>query len=120
MKISKLVDIQVKYLAFSNEHLEISVPKSKPDQLRQGHVLHIPRSNSPYCPVQWLTDYLNRADLINDQENFVISRLVKTKTGHNAHGQRQLTTLTVREIFYRDIRPVCNTIKPGPYSSHSL
>ena len=27
---------------------------------------------------------------------------------------------TVREIFHRDITPICNTIEPGAYAPHSL
>ena len=120
LRISELVNIQVKHLTFTNNHLEIIIPKSKMDQQRQGHILHMNRSDSPYCLVQWLTIYLNRTDLIKDSENFIISRLAKTGTGHNAHGEKQLAKSTVREIFHRDITPICNTIEPGPYSPHSL
>ena len=34
MRISKLVDTQVKHLKFATEHLEITIPKPKMDQLR--------------------------------------------------------------------------------------
>ena len=38
VRISELVNIQVKHLEFCTNHLEITIPKAKPDQLREGHV----------------------------------------------------------------------------------
>ena len=91
LRISELVEIQVKHLEFRNTHLEITIPKAKNDQMREGHVVHIARSNSLHCPVRWLSEYLERTDLISGEENYVISRLAKTKKGHNAHGKKPLS-----------------------------
>ena len=35
IRISELVDIQVKHLKFGTEHLEITIPKAKTDELRE-------------------------------------------------------------------------------------
>ena len=88
--------------------------------MREGHVVHIARSNSLHCPVRWLSEYLERTDLISGEENYVISRLAKTKRGHNAHGKKPLSDSTVRDLFNRDIAPVCDSIEPGSYCLHSL
>ena len=120
LRISELVEIQVKHLKFLEAHLEITIPKAKNDQMREGHVVYIARSHSRYCPVQWLSDYLEKTDLINGEENFIISRLAKSKKGHNAHGNKPLADSTVRDLFNRDIAPICESIEPGSYCLHSL
>ena len=120
LRISELVEIQVKHLKFSQTHLEITIPKAKNDQMREGHVVHITRSNTEYCPVSWLGGYLEKTDLIREEENYIISRLAKSKKGHNAHGGKPLTDSTVRDLFNRDIAPVCEEIEPGAYCLHSL
>ena len=70
--------------------------------------------------MQRVSDYLDRTGLINEPENYVISRLAKTKTGHNAHGDKPLSDTTVRDIFNKDIGPICEDLEPGPYCLHSL
>ena len=120
LRISELVEIQVKHLNFLPTHLEITIPKAKNDQMREGHIVHITRSNSEYCPVTWLGRYLERTTLILGEENYIISRLAKTKKGHNAHGGKPLTDSTVRDLFNKDIAPICEGIEPGSYCLHSL
>ena len=44
-------DRQVKHLLFTPQHLEITIPKAKSDQMREGHILYLKRLNSAYCPV---------------------------------------------------------------------
>ena len=61
------------------------------DQLREGHIVYIKRIDPNYCPVNWLIQYLNNTHLISNEENFVISRLAKSKAGHNAHGSLACT-----------------------------
>ena len=120
LRISELLEIQVKHLNFLPSHLEITIPKAKNDQMREGHIVHIKRLQSQYCPVRWLDDYLETTGLILGEDNFVISRLAKSRKGHNAHGRKPLSDSTVRDIFNKDIAPLCDSIEPGSYCLHSL
>ena len=120
LRISELIEIQVKHLKFVSSHLEITIPKAKNDQMREGHIVHIAKTHTRYCPVQWLRDYLQETGLHSEEENYVISRLAKTKTGHRAHGAHPLSDTTVRDMFNRDIAPICEKIEPGAYCLHSL
>ena len=60
LRISELVAIQIKHLTFFDSRVEINIPKAKNDQLREGHLVHIGRTGTPFCPVNWLQRYLNR------------------------------------------------------------
>ena len=120
MRISELLAVQVKHIQIKSEHLKIFIPKAKNDQQCQGHIIHIKRTNTTYCPVTALSEYLALTKLGQNEENFIISRLAKTKFGHNAHGRRPLTDTSVRDIFNREVAPTCYSEEPGSYSLHSL
>ena len=120
MRISELIAIQVKHLQFKHGHLEILIPQAKNDQQREGHIIHIKMVEPAYCPVQALKQYLALTQLDRDEENYIISRLAKTKNGHNAHGRKPLADSSVRDMFNRDVAPICNDNEPGSYSLHSL
>ena len=67
-----------------------------------------------------MSEYLYRTDLINGEDNFIISRPAKTKNGNNGHGEKPLADSTVRELFNRDIALLCNNIEPALTFFHSL
>ena len=82
-------------------HLEIFLEKSKTDQLREGNIIHISRLESKYCPVKLLLNYLRLAklDLKQDSNSFLISRLHKTKKGHNVSKISGISYNRARVIF---------------------
>ena len=120
LRISELLAVQIHHLKFLTTHVEIHIPKAKNDQHREGHILHIARLDSPYCPVRCLEKYLTATNLRMHPDNFLISRLSKTKTGHNAHGRTPLSYSTVRDQFVKYIAPICEGQEPGSYGLHSL
>ena len=120
LRVSELIEIRVKHLQFRQSHLEITIPKAKNDQMREGHIVHIARSFSQYCPVFWVSDYLEKAQLLLNGDNYVICRLAKTTLGHNAHGHRPLSDSTVRDLFNKDVAPICESVDPGDYCLHSM
>ena len=119
-RISELVGIQVMHLKFGATHLEITVPKAKNDQQREGHVVFIARSHSNECPVRQLRRYLDDTGLEADGGNYVFSRLAKTKSGHRAIGTKPLSDKTLRELFNSTVAPICDEVEPGAYCLHSL
>ena len=120
LRISELVAIQLEHLRFTSTYLDITIPKAKNDQQREGHVVTIARTGTPFCPVDWVERYLQATGLDSDSNNYLISRLSKTRKGHNAHGSRPLSDKTVREAFMKEIAPICQKIEPGSYCLHSL
>ena len=48
LRISELLEIRVRELTFDKECMKILIPKAKNDQMREGHIVHISRTNSDY------------------------------------------------------------------------
>ena len=118
LRISELLEIHVGDLTFDETSLRIIIPKSKNDQVREGHLVFIYRSGSPYCPVTWLQTYLAMTKLDQHQSSHIICRLAKTRTSHNAIGHRPLSDVTVRDNFKSLIAPLCT--EGQSFSLHSL
>ena len=99
--------------------MTILLPHSKTDQHRQGHVLHINRGQYPTCPVAWTQKYFAGTHLTGD--DYLISRLAKTKIGHNAVGTNPLSHTALRETFLHMLEPIWDdTLRKSDYSLHSL
>ena len=120
LRISELLHIQMGDVLFTSSHLEITIPKAKNDQVRQGHVVYISRTGSPYCPVSWTEKYIKKTELAKSDDNYLICRLNKTRSGHRADGRRKLSDTTVRELFAKDVLPICQETESGAYSLHSF
>ena len=82
MRISELLPLKVKHVNLTESGMNIYIEKSKVDQLREGNTIFISRLDSANCPVYWLN--LNLSSLTRNSENYIFSRLFKTKNGHKA------------------------------------
>jgi len=60
---SELVNIQYAHLHFSNEGVQILVPRSKTDQTGEGTLCAIPYNHTTICPVTILSKWLIRAHI---------------------------------------------------------
>ena len=116
-RISELLNLKVKDITFESQGMKIFVEKSKCDQLREGHIVHIAMLNSNLCPVACLKKYLSTSRLDEQSESFVICRLARTKSGHNAIGKYPISYSTARESFKKHLAKIIN---PTNYSTHSL
>ena len=96
------------------------IPKAKNDQHREGHIVHVSRTESPYCPVYWTEEYMSESNLVFEPSNFLICRLTKTKASHKAIGKLRLSDTTVRDQFNKFVLPLCQEVEPGSYCLHSL
>ena len=123
LRIGELLAIQIKDISFQPDHMEITVPQSKRDQLREGHIVFISRTGSERCPVAWTEKYLTHTALHrnpnnylisrlartkrgHNPNNYLISRLARTKRGHNAIGGRSLSYSRIRTNFLELLTPV--------------
>ena len=100
--------------------MTIELPKAKKDQLREGNIVHVSRTTNDTCPIQTTEAYLKATGLKG--EDYLISRLAKTKTGHNAIGRLPLSYSRISAIFHEFMDPVLEDSEYGisKYSLHSL
>ena len=120
LRISEILEIRIANLKFSTVDLQITIPKAKNDQIRAGHIVHISRIGSAFCPVHWTEKYAVETKLIEDPTAFLICRLAKTKSGHKPIGKYGLGDTAIRDIFNLEVVPICQSMEPGRYCLHSL
>ena len=120
LRISELLEIHVGYVDFEDVCMKILIPKSKCDQVRQGHNVYISRTGSQYCPVSRLGRYLEKCKLKDDSRCFIMCRLAKTKVRNNAIGHRSISYTTVNPNFSELIALVCSGFGSAGYGLHSL
>ena len=80
-RFSELVELTPADVTISNEMMTIRIAKSKNDQLRQGDVVVIARTNSKICPVSMLERYLLRVGMPLSDNRFLFRAIQKTKNG---------------------------------------
>ena len=110
LRISELLETRIRDIAFHDDCVKIVIPKSKTDQVREGHLVHIVRSNGSYCSVSWLERYISDANF-RQPNYFLICRMSKTKEGHLTKGIHPLRDGTVRENFQKYLAPLCGDDK---------
>ena len=92
LRIDELLKVKLKPIKLQESRLKISIPKSKTDQHRDGHVVYISRIKSECCPVKYSEPYLQKAkfDIRQRQrkseklhkETPLICCTLKIKSGH--------------------------------------
>ena len=118
MRISELLAVQVKHIFLPRERVNMLLPKSKTDQLRQGHIVMIAKAGIFYCPVTWLKKYLKVSSLIHQPESFFLCRLFKVKKCHRASGIKPISYTTATKSFLKFFEWLTN--ERGNYGLHSL
>ena len=119
LRRSELVAIKVQNIAIYPDHMTITIPKSKTDQLREGHIIHVSRTPNKTCPVGWMEIYLGQTGL--RESDYLIRRLAKTKKGHNAIGKKPISFTTLRQTFCKMMEPIWeDDTQKKKYSLHSL
>jgi len=117
MRISEILALKIKDISFVDEGLKIFIETSKTDQLREGHILHISKTDTKCCPTYWLKHYISLSKLEKEEESFLICRLAKTKIGHNAIGKYSVSYSTVWACFKSHL---ANLVDETKYALHSL
>ena len=119
-RISEVLAIQVKNLTFRDSFLIVFLPQSKTDQNRDGHNVYIARTGTESCPVAVLDKYLRVTSLGDSPENYLITRMSKTRYGHKAIGNKPLSYTRVRETFLEFLKPVSIKNPDLDFGLHSL
>ena len=98
-RISELRSLQVKHITFHEKYMSILLEEAKTDQHRNGETIYIQELGHGRCPVSIVRKYMQMTELNARNENFLLSRLAKTKNGHRALGKYQLSYTRIRENF---------------------
>ena len=109
---SELVALDVEHLTSRAEGLSVLIGSSKTDQEGQGQVVAIARvSDSPYCPVQAVSDWLVAADI---PSGAVFRRMHRG----DAVGMERLTSQSVALVIKALALKI--GLDPARYAGHSL
>jgi site-specific recombinase XerD len=109
---SELVALDVEHLTERSEGFAVLIPSSKTDQEALGQVVAIPRvPDSPYCPVQAVSDWLVAADITTDA---IFLRLHKGDTVGTSRLTDQSVALILKELAAK------SGFEPSRYAGHSL
>ena len=118
-RISEILDIRVKDVAFFDDFMKINLLKSKNDQYRDGHVSVIARSRKPTCPVG-ITEKL--FSLLPDSKGSsypVFRKIVKSKfSKQRFHESLGISYSTAYSNFRSYITPFVSDSRL--YGTHSI
>ena len=95
--------------------MTIFIPEAKQDKLRDGDTVYISKLDHSRCPVKITQRYIEETKLGKNADNFLISRLAKTKKGHNAIGKYSLSYTTIRDNF-KEMVGAITQVKLGLHS----
>lgn len=107
LRIDELLHAQMKHVYIDEHRMSITLPQSKCDQLREGHIVHIARTNTKYCPVTFVDEFMALTGLtFADTEAHLLPRIIKIKTGYKVHRTLGISYTTAREVFTKHVRAV--------------
>ena len=121
LRVDELIHIQLKDLSLHDDHLQINLPQSKTDQLRQGLSVVVAKIGGTGCPIQLLHVYLRMADikLTKVSERFLFTRILFK------NGKLQLFKPN-QALSYTNVRDVVKVkasqigLNAALYSTHSM
>ena len=121
LRVDELLHIRVKDVLMDSDHLQITLPMSKTDQLRQGSTVVVAKTGGPGCPVALLLLYLTMSNIKISKlsKQFLFSRIIFKK------GVLQLFE-PFKALSYSNIRDVVKKkagqigLKSELYSTHSM
>ena len=97
---------------------KVLLPRSKTDQLRQGHEVLIARISTPACPVAMLEHYMAAAEVTPTSDLYLFRGICKGKAGEKLRPSWCLSYTTVRELFRKKLVDLGHS--PEGFGFHSL
>ena len=118
LRFEEIVHLRCNDVVFHSSHLELKLPRSKCDQLRQGAIVVISRLDA-FCPVKLFGSYMNLSGNQQASNMYVFRRVVYSKgVKYLALADRPLTYSNVRDIVKGKALQL--GLDPKKYSTHSL
>ena len=69
LRSAEILELRRNSISFKSDHMEIIIVKSKTDQLREGEILVIAKTEGDLCPVNLLQLYLSKAGIPDNSTN---------------------------------------------------
>jgi site-specific recombinase XerD len=121
LRVDELIHIKLKDISIHNDHVQINLPQSKTDQLRQGLSVVVAKIEGPGCPVNLLHVYLSMAGIKISKvsDKFLFTRILFKK------GKLQLFKPN-EALSYTNVRDVVKNkanqigLNAALYSTHSM
>ena len=106
LRVDELRHMRATHIRITDDHAEITIPKSKCDQLRQGNTVLVARLVGSYCPVALLELYLKSASLdiavIEKKEVYIFRRLkISNKSLSLSEKDMPMSYSSIREVVKR-------------------
>ena len=103
LRVDELRHVCTQHIEINNSHAEITIPKSKCDQLRQGNTVIVARLGGKFCPITLLEKYLQvacaKCKPYKHCTHYVFKKLeVKNKTTHASEKDIPMTYSSIRDV----------------------
>lgn len=108
---SELVAIRLEHISHVDNGIEVFLPQSKTDQIREGRTVYIPHANGLRCPVRALAQWLEISEIT---EGFVF----RAVTRHDRIARHGLSAQSVALLVKSSVERAGSN--PALVSGHSL
>ena len=118
-RFNELCNIAPNHIEFHSQYIKIFVPRGKTDVYREGNYVYISASESQYCPVSVLRQYMNLAG-IQDNSNLPLFRPLVFHKSNSSYTPRdgKMSYSSCREILRDSLKQL--GYNPDDYGLHSL
>ncbi|CAG2185291.1 unnamed protein product [Mytilus edulis] len=79
LRYSELCSIKTNNLAFKPQYLDFFISSSNTDCYRNGKSVVIAKTNTPFCPVAILLDYIKAGDIVLTSDMYIFRSIVYVK-----------------------------------------
>ena len=117
LRADELLNMSISDIIISPEHMQITVPKRKNDQFREGHSLYLNRSGKVTCPVA-ITEKLLALLPKSDTSLPLIRRIVNSKSTQKFHEKKGVSYSTIRDDFKKFLKPFVSDVRA--FGLHSI
>ena len=118
LRSAEILELRRSNILFKSDHMEISIVKSKTDQLRDGEILVIAKTEGDLCPVNLMQLYLSKAGIPDNSTEYVFRPISSSKRHKKlVSSDRHISYSTYRESFKASFKGIVPDI--SKYSAHS-
>jgi integrase len=121
LRYNELANLKMSNIKFYDTYVNINIEKSKTDLYRRGNSITISKTGLPTCPVTWLLNYIQLANLDFNSEEYIFRSLIylKSKKSYRLCARNTPLSYTrAREIFLKSLSDIGLNCKD--FCLHSL
>jgi integrase len=119
LRVSELMHLRSEHIIIKENHLELAIPSSKCDQLRQGCTVVVARLGGKNCPVVLLEHYLSLANIDLTVKQFIFRRFCLYSGGLQLYKQNVAISYSlIRDIVKTKVEQI--GLDPSEFGTHSM